>query len=289
VGARLGLDAADAAAAIVEVMTEQMANAIEDTALRQGVDPTAAVLVGGGGAAGLNAVGVAARVGCPHVLIPSISAALSAVGALMSDLGKDIVVTHPMKTSSFNFTIANEIVAELTARSRAFLEDMADGSSERGVDFYVEAHYAREVWEIDVPFEMPLAGPDDLDRLRRAFHARHDELYAVSDAGADLEIISWRARAWCRVHSGGIPETRRAQLVSDPSVRRTYFSRHGWLDTCVFPLEQLSGGREIWGPAIVTSPVTTTVVDPGAKLVLTRLGSLQISVPAQEMVDAVER
>ena len=47
------------AAAMLRVVTERMVAAIEDITLRQGVDPATAVLVGGGGAAGLNIVAIA--------------------------------------------------------------------------------------------------------------------------------------------------------------------------------------------------------------------------------------
>ena len=41
-----------------------MVRAIEEITVNQGIDPRAAVLIGGGGAAGLNAVAIARRLGC---------------------------------------------------------------------------------------------------------------------------------------------------------------------------------------------------------------------------------
>jgi N-methylhydantoinase A len=101
VGVPLRLDDVTAAAAVVDVLTEQMVRVIEDTTLRQGIDPAAAALVAGGGAAGLNAVGIAGRLGCSEVLVPDVSAALSAAGALVSDIAKDFVVTFQTRTSRF--------------------------------------------------------------------------------------------------------------------------------------------------------------------------------------------
>ncbi len=76
----------EAAAAIMAVATERMVQAIEEITVNQGVDPRSAVLVGGGGAAGLNAVAIARRLGSRRVVIPQAGAVLSARGALMSDL-----------------------------------------------------------------------------------------------------------------------------------------------------------------------------------------------------------
>ena len=44
--------------------------AIEEITIHQGIDPREAVLVGGGGAAGFNAVAIARRLGCPEVIMP---------------------------------------------------------------------------------------------------------------------------------------------------------------------------------------------------------------------------
>jgi len=63
-----------------------MTQAIVDITNKQGVDPAEAVLIGGGGAAGLNIVFIARRLGCRRVIVPETGAALSAAGALISDL-----------------------------------------------------------------------------------------------------------------------------------------------------------------------------------------------------------
>ena len=57
----LGLDLHRAAAAVLEVTTEQMVHAIEELTVNQGIDPRDAALVGGGGASGLNGVAVGRR------------------------------------------------------------------------------------------------------------------------------------------------------------------------------------------------------------------------------------
>ena len=82
----LSLDLKVAAAAIVGVATENMVQAISEITVNQGIDPSDSVLIGGGGAAGLNSTLIARRLGCPKLLIPETGAALSAYGAVMSDL-----------------------------------------------------------------------------------------------------------------------------------------------------------------------------------------------------------
>ena len=68
----------EAAAAIIAIATENMVQAIVDITVNQGIDPRDAILIGGGGAAGLNSTAIARRLGSGRVVIPEVGAALSA-------------------------------------------------------------------------------------------------------------------------------------------------------------------------------------------------------------------
>jgi len=284
VGARLGLGAVESASAIRELITEQMVRAIEDAVVRQGVEPGAAVLVGGGGAAGLNTVAIARRAGCPRVLIPRASAALSAAGALMSDLAQDFRITRPARSAGFDFEGVAQALDELRARAERFIAGAGIGAAATGIEFFAEAHYPREVWEIEVEFEPPLAAARDVEALSQAFHRRHEQLYAVSDPGAPIEIVSWRARARCALSGRTTSRVLPRESGGTPRRRRAYFEGTGWLAVDVHDVRALPAKETIAGPAIVTSLVTTTVIDPGACATVTASGSLAIDV---ELPDAV--
>ena len=63
-----------------------MIHAVEEVTIDQGVDPRDAVLVSGGAAAGFNTVAIARRLGCGRLVIPTMCAALSATGGLLSEV-----------------------------------------------------------------------------------------------------------------------------------------------------------------------------------------------------------
>ena len=69
----LGLEINSAAASIVSVATENMVQAISEITVNQGIDPAESLLIGGGGAAGLNSTFIARRlhqiIGMPRVSI----------------------------------------------------------------------------------------------------------------------------------------------------------------------------------------------------------------------------
>ena len=141
----------DAASAILDLATESMIHAIEEITINQGIDPASAVLIGGGGAAGFNAVRIARRLGCGQVIIPAVGATLSAAGALMSELATEYSATHSRHAATdFDFAGVNALLDSLEARCRAFIEGPGRGSVESGVTFFAEARYPHQVWEVEV-------------------------------------------------------------------------------------------------------------------------------------------
>ena len=80
VGKKLGTSIEEAAAAIVSVSTENMVQAIADITVNQGIDPAEAVLIGGGGAAGLNTIFIARRLGMRIIVDPEVGAAFIFAG-----------------------------------------------------------------------------------------------------------------------------------------------------------------------------------------------------------------
>src|SRR2546423_1422788 len=83
------------------------------TAASRGVAPAEAVLMGGGGAAGLNSTFIARRLGCKALIIPEAGAALSAAGALMSDLTAEYAVSLFTHTAAFDAPRVNAALADL--------------------------------------------------------------------------------------------------------------------------------------------------------------------------------
>jgi len=86
VGDKIGLTVEESAQSIMALATENMVQAIFELAVERGVEPSKATMIGGGGAAGFNAIFIARRLGCRKVIFPSVGAVLSAAGAILSDM-----------------------------------------------------------------------------------------------------------------------------------------------------------------------------------------------------------
>lgn len=278
VGEPLGLSPEAAAAAVVEVATEHMVQAIVDITVNQGIDPATAVLIGGGGAAGLNSVLIARRLGSPQLIIPQVGAALSAAGAMMSDLGAQFRRAHFASSADFDFAGINQTLSRLEDECRAFIDGPGRGSLEQTVEFHAEARYPSQVWEIEVPLAVKrFAGASDIDALVEAFHRAHEEIFAIRDAHSSIEIVAWIATVGCRLrdHPGGSVAAHEAARPRD-TAREVFFVGHGPERARIRHFDAMSIGERLDGPAVIEAPFTTIVIDPGA--VAERLPSGSISV-----------
>jgi N-methylhydantoinase A len=282
VASRLGVSVEESALAIVAVATENMVQAIMDITINQGIDPAGAVLIGGGGAAGLNSERVGQRLDCPLVLIPDVGAALSAAGALMSELISDVRATHFTTTDSFDRDGVNAVLADLNNRCTAFAEAAGDGALDTRISFTAEARYPSQVWEIEVPLRA--SSFDDeaaVEHLVEDFHAAHQEIFAISDPGSEVEIIGWSARVSCRLRDGQLAGLAADAVATDQqNTRPAYFKGTGWAEAAVLSFDALEQDKVVDGPAIVESSFTTVVVGPGATASRKPSGSLAI-VPAK--------
>ena len=287
----LGLNAYEAAAAVLELAVERMVTAIEGITLRQGIDPAEAVMIGGGGGAGLYSIGIARRLGMSRVVVPDVAAALSATGALLSELQTTFAETEVMSTDEFDATRAALVIERLLASGREFAATAGRGGVETTIRLSVEARYPHQVWEIEVPLRGErLETPADVEALREDFHAAHEELFAVRDESAPVEIVTWRAHVRCSLRryeaAGARAEPSRRTVVAE---RKAYFPGLGPVQTPVRALESIGAGERLVGPLIVESPVTTVVLDERAALERLPSGSLLLDpLAADTAASAVE-
>jgi N-methylhydantoinase A len=282
VGMPLGMTEHEAAAAILELATEHMVGAIEQITLKQGVDPSSAVIVAGGGSGGFYAVAIASRLGVERVIIPDTAAALSAMGAMLSDLTAEYSVTVPTSTADFRFDAVNATLAHLGSSCRDFIAGPGRGSIGHEVVYSAEARYPEQVWEVEVPLRRDrLQSQQDIEELQADFDAVHEELFSFADRGSDVEIITWRARVRCHLRDTELSRPSSANGNRPDQRRAVYFAETGLVEVPVRSLDRVREGTTIEGPAVLESSLTTIVIDPGAHAVLSHSGSV-IAVPPRK-------
>jgi N-methylhydantoinase A len=278
VGTPLGLGLHDAAEAIVRLATERMVRAIEETTLEQGIDVRSCPLVGGGGAAGLNLVAIARSLGSPRVVLPDVGSALSAAGALMSELTAEFSATEFTTTTDFDFAGVNSLIERLVASCQAFIDGPGAGAVESTVEVRAEARYPHQVWELELPARgRHFAGPEDVEQLREDFDALHKEIFQINDPGSPVEIVGWQAQARCRLADARrAPQSGATNGKVRASSRPMFFRDCGQVNGTVVSFDGLALDQVVEGPAVVELPLSTVVIDPGASARRHERGSLLI-------------
>jgi len=276
---RLGLSVEETAAAVLALATEKMVGAIDEITVNQGIDPATAVLIGGGGAAGLNAVAVGKRLGCSGVLIPEVGAVLSAAGALISELTSDYAQMLFCTSARLPFDEVNSVLEKLEDRCREFATGPGADSLEVVVEFSVEARYPHQIWEVEMKLpKSRIKDSDDVAELKATFHKTHQSIFEISDPGSEVEFVTWQATVRCRLREGG---TGRIATPEDTgpllSNRRIYVTETGWTEVSVARFETMRVDEPLVGPAVVESSFTTVVVDPGAIASRTSGGGLRVT------------
>jgi N-methylhydantoinase A len=274
----MGLSLEDAAAAVISIATENMVQAIMDITVNQGIDPREAMLIGGGGAAGLNSIAIARRLGCPRAIIPEVGAALSAAGAMMSDLTSQYRRTLFTTSEAFDQDAVNQLLDQLEESCQSFIDGPGAGALETSIEFFAEARYPEQVWEIEVPIASQRFNSEaDVAALVAAFHDAHQDIFAINDPESGIEVVGWTATVKCRLReseSGTLVAADVTTTIED--TRKAYFSGAGFVDAAVRRFETMEVGEQLAGPAIVESPFTTVVIDPGATAERRASGSLSI-------------
>jgi N-methylhydantoinase A len=290
----LRLDLREGASAILALATEQMVQAITEITVDAGIDPRGAALVGGGGAAGLNSTAIMRRLGCRALVIPEAGAALSAVGALMADLSAEFTAACFTSTVDFDWRRTDAVLSTLSERCHEFAREV--GASGHEIELIAEARLARQVWQIDVPLRVERFGgdPETVRTLLSDFADLHEQIFAVRDERSAVEIVALRARVTCPLESHSEGRMRLGVTVPDGE-REVYFSGYGSMRAQVRSLAALAPGTTLPGPALVESPLSTIVIEPGtvaervgASLVVRAIENADGKDGASARVNAVE-
>ena len=283
IAVRLGQTTDQTAQAIFTIASEAMVQAIQEITVNEGVDPREALVVAGGGAGGLNMVAIAQELGCRQLLVPRTAGALSACGAQFSDIVAELSVSRPAVTNAFAYDQVNAALQSLQNEMDTLEAELrAWGISHCQRDFFVEARYPTQVWELEVALARGrFDGPDDVIALAEGFHRVHERVFAVKEEGAAVECLYWKGRLTGLLDRP--PLTGSLTNITPRSApvhahRAAYFADRGKSDVPVYMGSTLTPGMEMDGPAIVEEPTTTIVLYPQSHAKVTALGNYLVSI-----------
>jgi N-methylhydantoinase A len=280
-GSNLGLE--KFAAGVVRVVNATMEKAIRVVSIERGRDPRHFALVAFGGAGGLHACALAEALSIPHVIVPALPGALSAMGILSSDVVKDY-------SRTVLWRVSGKVPTVQLRREFAALEKIAASGFKREA-WQGRAHHHRSVdvryrgqgYELNIPLTK---------NLLRDFQQEHLRRYGYTHPKREVELVTLRLRAIVKS-----PESKvtTAHVGKDAYVGTAAFGRPGRaklgsfsfpitpvlfdrkiLTTKIYSRDELRPDRRYSGPAIITEYSATTVIPPGKRFHLDSAGNLLV-------------
>ncbi|NET06479.1 MAG: 5-oxoprolinase [Symploca sp. SIO2B6] len=253
------------AAGFLAIAVDNMANAIKKISLQRGYDVSEYTLCSFGGAGGQHACLIADALGVTQVFIHPYAGVLSAYGIGLADVRviEERAVEASLEQSLMPSVI--QVLAELETEGTAQLkrQDVQDIAA---VEIERKLHLRYE--KSDFPLIVDFA--EDVVTMVAEFEAAHQQRYGFiyQHRGLIVEAVTVEVvgktnlitEAESKLNSSGKPES-----VATVSI----YTNDAWQETPIYPRQNLQAGDLISGPALITEPNSTNVIEPGWQAQLT--------------------
>lgn len=269
---RLSMDADQTASSIIQIVNNNMAEAIKLVTVSKGIDPKEYTLIAFGGAGPLHACELAKEVMIPKVVVPIYPGQFSALGTILSDIRVDKVVTLDEQSESINLLKANRQMLQIEKQIR---EELIQEGYHGKIELlrFLSLRYAEQNYEQDIPIAAGGLTERRLEDVYARFHQRHKAYYGYAMPEKPLEIVHFKAIAIGVLEKPVFPPIPQK---TEPSRvhRQVFFPNSSWSPCSILRREALGQGFSAGGPLIVEEPASTTLVPPDFRLTVDGLGNL---------------
>ncbi|MFP7671879.1 hydantoinase B/oxoprolinase family protein [Marivita sp. S0852] len=242
----------DIAEGFLRIAVENMANAIKKISVQRGYDVTRYTMNCFGGAGGQHACLVADALGMESIFIHPFAGVLSAFGMGLADVRA--IREAQFARSVDDISAARQTVQTLIQEARNDVRDQ--GIPDQAIHAVAMAHIRTDGAHqtLEVPFGDPV-------EMTESFAQAHRQRFGFVPEYADLIIDVLTAEA---IGSTGeevtIPDAAQARA---PAKTARMFSDGAWRDVPLVDRTMLGPGESVKGPAILTEPTGTNIVEAG--------------------------
>ena len=261
----LGLSIERAAYGMFTIVNSNMVNGIRRVSVERGYDPRDFVLVGAGGATAAHITSLAGEIGIDTVILPKLASGLCAFGQIISDVKYNYMATSPLRLEGGAYAAINRLFEQIEAQGVKHL--VADGFAKSAIriERSLDMRYVGQVHECTVEIGNFADDAKALEKVKGAFHKRHEELYTYSEPHNAVEVVNIESTLYGHVEKPQPPRVKKGVPPAKAVVgrRKAIFAADGKLtDTPVYDGSKLGAGATIKGPAIIEEVTTTIVIEP---------------------------
>ena len=263
----LGISIERAAYGMYTIVNSNMVNGIRRVSVERGYDPRDFVLVGAGGATAAHITALARDMGIDTIIVPKLASGLCAFGQIISDVKYNYMATAPLRLdNAAAYDRIDTLFKEIEARGVSHLKTDGFKSGQIDTRRSLDMRYVGQVHECTVDIGTFAINEKSIDKVKAAFHARHEELYTYSERHNAVEVVNIESTLYGRIDKPKAPTLAKGPPVAKAlkGHRKAIFEASGKPSkTPIYDGSMLGAGAVVAGPAIIEEVTTTIVIEPG--------------------------
>ena len=263
IAAPLGIEPEAAAAGILDIVNNAMAEALRTVSVERGHDPREFSLIAFGGAGPLHAASLAEELEVAEVIVPPIAGAFSALGLVGTDIKRDYARTYFKPLDAVEPEEIERVYVEMEKTARAMLIRCAIAEDDQVLERSADLRYLRQAYELNVLAPTWRMRSDKLLSLGADFHDMHESTYGHANRDEGVQIVTLRVTALGKLSALKLDHQGSGDGPSEKGRRPVWFKSAGWVDCPIHDRDRLRTGDRLEGPAVIESDDSTIVLPPG--------------------------
>jgi N-methylhydantoinase A len=263
----LGMDVAQAAMGILEIIDARMADLVRKMSIGRGYDPSDFVLFAFGGAGPTHVGAYGPDAGCRVAVLPQLAAVFSAFGIASADVLRIRELSDPMVVP-VNIDRINEIYSSLEAELVAAFRE--DDSKAEDIDLVrsADVRYRGQMHVVRTPVPPGKLTAEDMEKVIEGFESRYEDKFGKGTAlkGAGIQTYNCRVIGTAKPVKPLLLKSSLASQDASGALIGTwdvYFKQYdGFRPTNIYDMLKLQSGNVVSGPAIIQAVDTTVVIHP---------------------------
>lgn len=262
-GEKLGLGVLETARGILEIVNENMANAVKEVTIGKGRDPRDFALSAFGGAGSLHAVACADKVGIPAVLVPPEPGNLCAFGDINMNLQNEVEGFFFSKLHALDLKAINKRFSQMDKEGMELLHSQNVPTKKELIKHVISMRYVGQSYELEIECADLKITEDTVKKIGEDFHAAHKKIYFVNDPDSEVEITKLRTTVIGQIAEEiSIQDQSEEKKAAKAKTVKAYFEGNA-MDTPVYQRNTIENDTEINGPAIIREKKSSTIIPPG--------------------------
>lgn len=272
----LGLTVQEAAANVIRIVNNAMAEALRIVSVERGHDPREFGMVAFGGAGPLHAAALAEELGIPEVIIPPIPGGFSALGLVGANIRRDYSRTLYAHLDNVSPKRLQDIWDDMEANARTMLKLTAIDESDWEFKRSAGLRYASQAYDLNVTVKNGKVSAEMLDTMAKDFHVKHKETYGHNNATEAVSVMTLRLTAVGKLPRLELTQKSLGGKTSLKGKRQAWFQATGFVETEIHERSRIPHESAVSGPAVIESFDSTIVVPPGWNAKMTGKGFIRM-------------